>query len=127
MANESILTRWSDIPVEHLNPYIDRQYVVGTNIMLTQFLLKKGAHVPLHSHDNEQVSHIVSGVIKFVLEGKEVLVRGGEILCIPPGVPHEAIVLEDVLAFDIFSPPRQDWIDREDSYLRGDSNPPLSK
>jgi quercetin dioxygenase-like cupin family protein len=114
----STLTRWNDIEVEELNPLIGRQFVVGTGVMVARVLLKKGAHVPLHSHHNEQVSYILEGALKFALEGKEITVHAGEILCIPPNVPHEAFALEDTVDLDIFNPPRQDWIDRDDAYLR---------
>jgi quercetin dioxygenase-like cupin family protein len=115
---KSTLTRWADIEVEALNPLIGRQFVVGSNVMVARVLLKKGAHVPLHSHHNEQVTYILEGALKFVLEDKEVVVHEGEVLCIPPHVPHEAFALEDTVDLDIFNPPRQDWIDRDDAYLR---------
>jgi unsaturated pyranuronate lyase len=115
---KSTLTRWADIEVEELNPLIGRQFVVGANVMVARVLLKKGAHVPLHSHHNEQITYILEGALKFVLEDKEVVVRPGEVLCIPPNVPHEAFALEDTVDLDIFNPPRQDWIDRDDAYLR---------
>ena len=118
MAETSTFTRWSDIEVESLNPLIGRQFVVGTSVMVARVLLKKGAHVPLHSHHNEQVTYILEGALKFALEGKEVIVHAGEVLCIPPNVPHEAFALEDTVDLDIFNPPRQDWIDRDDAYLR---------
>jgi quercetin dioxygenase-like cupin family protein len=86
--------------------------------MLARLVLKKGAHVPLHQHMNEQISHVVEGALKFVLEGKDVTVQACEILCIPPNVPHEVIAIEDSVALDIFTPPRQDWIDGDDAYLR---------
>ena len=114
----SIFTRWSDVEIEPLNPLIGRQFVVGTGVMVARVLLKKGAHVPLHSHHNEQVTYILEGALKFALEGKEVTVHAGEVLCIPPNVPHEAFALEDTVDLDIFNPPRQDWIDRDDAYLR---------
>lgn len=110
--------RWTDMEPEQMNPLVTRQFVSGVNIMLARIVLKKGAHVPLHSHMNEQVSHVVEGTLKFVLEGKEVTMRAGEILCIPPHVPHEVSALEDSVALDIFSPPRQDWIEGDDAYLR---------
>jgi quercetin dioxygenase-like cupin family protein len=126
---ESTLTRWSDIPVEPLNPKIGRQFVVGTGTMLARVLLAEGAHVPLHSHVNEQITYILEGRLKFVLhEGdstsptlREVVVHAGEVLCIPPSVPHEAFALEDTVDLDIFNPPRQDWIDGTDAYLRNAS------
>jgi quercetin dioxygenase-like cupin family protein len=114
----SILHRWNEIEPELMNPLVTRQYVTGTHTMLARLVLRKGAYVPLHQHFNEQVSHVVAGSLKFVLEGKEVTVRAGEILCIPPSVPHEVTALEDSVALDIFTPPRQDWIDGDDAYLR---------
>jgi quercetin dioxygenase-like cupin family protein len=121
-------TRWSDIPVEPLNPLIGRQFVVGTGTMLARVLLAKGAHVPLHSHVNEQITYILEGTLRFLMhEGpassapREVIVYAGEVLCIPPSVPHEAFALEDTVDLDIFNPPRQDWIDGTDAYLRNQS------
>ena len=117
---ESRLLRWADIAPEQMNSLTTRQYVVGTNTMLARLVLKKGAHVPLHQHMHEQISHVVEGSLNFMLEGKVVTVRTGEVLCIPPHIPHEVIALEDSVALDIFNPPRQDWIDGDDAYLRAD-------
>jgi quercetin dioxygenase-like cupin family protein len=111
-------TKWNDIEVEHLSSLIGRQLIVGTNVMVARILLKKGARVPLHSHHNEQVSYVLEGVMKFFLDNREVVVSAGEVLCIPPNMPHEAIALEDTVDLDIFNPPRQDWIDKDDAYLR---------
>jgi quercetin dioxygenase-like cupin family protein len=116
---ESIHHRWTDIEPEPLNALITRQYVVGTNVMLARIVLKKGVQVPMHHHFHEQISHVVEGALNFTIDGKEVIVRAGEILTIPPDVPHQVIALEDSVALDIFNPPRQDWIDRDDAYLRG--------
>ena len=117
-TGKSAHTRWDDIEVEQLNPLIGRQFIVGTGVMVARVLLKKGAHVPLHSHHNEQVTYILDGALKFLIEGKEITVHSGEVLCIPPNVPHEAFAVEDTVDLDIFNPPRQDWIDRDDAYLR---------
>ena len=111
--------RWSDIEPEQMNPLVKRQFIVGTNTMLARIALKKGAHVPQHHHMHEQISHVVDGALEFRIDGKAVAVRAGEILCIPPHVPHEVVALEDSIALDIFNPPRQDWIDGDDAYLRG--------
>jgi quercetin dioxygenase-like cupin family protein len=111
-------TKWNDIEIEHLSSLIGRQLIVGTNVMVARILLKKGARVPLHSHHNEQVSYVLEGEMKFFLDNREVIVSAGEILCIPPNMPHEAIALEDTVDLDIFNPPRQDWIDKDDAYLR---------
>jgi len=120
-STEAILTRWADIEVEPMNDLIGRQFVTGSNVMVARVLLKKGAHVPLHSHHNEQVTYVLDGALKFHLEGREVTVHAGEVLCIPPNLPHEAHALEDTVDLDIFNPPRQDWIDRDDAYLRKES------
>jgi quercetin dioxygenase-like cupin family protein len=111
--------RWVDIEPEQLSPLITRQYLVGTNVMLARIALKKGAQVPMHHHFHEQISHVVEGALNFTIDGKVVIVRAGEILTIPPDVPHQVIALEDSLALDIFNPPRQDWIGGDDAYLRG--------
>ncbi len=110
--------RWADIEPELMNPLITRQYVVAGNTMLARIVLKEGARVPLHHHFHEQISHVVEGALSFLVNGKEVAVRAGEILAIPPDVPHEVVALEDSVALDIFNPPRQDWIDGNDAYLR---------
>jgi quercetin dioxygenase-like cupin family protein len=110
--------RWADIAPEPLNALITRQFIVGSGTMLARLVLKKGAHVPMHHHFHEQISHVVEGVLNFVMDGGEQIVRAGEILCIPPNVPHEVVALEDSVALDIFNPPRQDWIDGDDAYLR---------
>ena len=119
----SKLHRWADIEPEQLNPLTTRQYVVGTNTMLARLELKKGAFVPMHQHFHEQISQVVEGALKFLIDEKEVVVRAGEILCIPPHIPHEVLALEDSVALDIFNPPRQDWIDGDDAYLRGGAAP----
>lgn len=111
-------TKWNDIEVEALNPLIGRQMVVGSNVMLARVLLKKGARVPLHSHHNEQVTYILEGALHFYIDNKEITVSAGEVLCIPPNMPHEAVALEDTVDLDVFNPPRQDWLDGTDAYLR---------
>ena len=109
---------WKNVEREKLNPLIDREMVVGTQVMLARVLLKKGAHVPQHHHHNEQVTYILEGALKFSIDGKEIVVRAGEVLCIPPNMPHEAWVLEDTIDLDVFNPPREDWLNKTDDYLR---------
>ncbi len=106
------------MPVEHLNPLIDRQFVAGDRTMLARIILRKGSIVPLHSHENEQIAYVLDGALKFVIQGKELIVRSGEILVIPPNLPHSAEALEDTVDLDIFCPPRADWINGTDAYLR---------
>jgi len=111
--------KWSDVKVEELNPLIGRQMIVGEKIMAARVLMKKGAHVPLHQHHNEQLTYILEGALKFAIDGKEIVVRAGEVLCIPPNMPHEAWAVEDTVDLDIFMPPREDWLAGTDAYLRG--------
>lgn len=110
---------WHTIPLEDLNPLLQRQFVVGQEIMVARVLLKKGCIVPEHSHHNEQLTYILDGVLKFWIDGKEIVVHSGEVLCIPSYMPHKAEALEDTVDLDIFTPPRADWIDKTDQYLRG--------
>ena len=109
---------WKSVEREKLNPLIDREMLVGEKVMLARVLLKKGAHVPLHHHHNEQLTYILEGALKFAIDGKEVVVRAGEVLCIPPNMPHEAWAVEDTVDLDIFDPPREDWLNKTDAYLR---------
>ena len=111
-------TAWKDVEREHLNPQIDREMLVGDKIMLARVLMKKGAHVPLHHHHNEQVTYILEGALKFAVGGKEIVVRAGEVLCIPPNMPHEAWAQVDTVDLDVFNPPREDWLNKTDDYLR---------
>jgi len=110
--------KWKDVELEHMNPQIDRQMVVGDQIMVARVLLAKGAHVPMHSHHNEQVTYILEGALKFAIDGKEIVVKAGEVLCIPSNMPHEAWAVEDTLDLDVFTPPREDWLSKSDGYLR---------
>lgn len=109
---------WKKVELEVLNPLLHRQMLTGTNVMLARILLKKGCLVPLHSHHNEQVSYVIEGALKFVVAGKNITVRAGEVLTIPPHVPHLAKALRDTVSLDIFNPPRMDWINKTDAYLR---------
>ena len=110
--------KWDEIPSEQLNPSFDRQLVVGDQVMVARILMKKGFVVPLHHHHNEQVTHVQSGALQFTINGREITVRAGEFLCIPPNVPHTAVALEDTVDIDIFTPPREDWLNKTDEYLR---------
>jgi len=112
---------WKSIPLEDLNPLLQRQFVVGQDIMVARVLLKKGCVVPMHSHHNEQISYILEGALKFEIDGKQITVAAGEVLCIPPNMPHRATALEDTVDLDVFSPPRADWIGKTDHYLRRSS------
>lgn len=110
---------WSTVEIEDLNPLLRRHFIVGQNVMLARVLLKKGCIVPEHSHHNEQITYILDGALKFWIDGKEIIVSTGEVLTIPPHMPHKAEALMDTVDLDVFNPPREDWINKTDKYLRG--------
>jgi len=109
---------WDSVPLETMSDVISRKIISGDKAMVAQVFLKKDAVVPEHHHESEQITYILEGALKFELEGKEVIVRKGEVLHIPSNVPHRAVALEDTLDLDIFSPIRTDWLIKDDSYLR---------
>lgn len=112
--------RWEELPLERVTDQISRKLVTGERMMLAHVYLDKGAIVPKHSHENEQLTYILEGALRFWIgedEAEELVVRAGEVLYIPSNVPHKAEALEDTLDVDIFSPPRQDWLDRTDDYF----------
>lgn len=111
---------WNSVKVEPLNPLLGLHFVVGQNIMLARVLLKKGCIVPEHSHPNEQITFIAEGALRFRIGGKEIVVNAGEVLTIPPNMPHMAEALEDTVDFDVFDPPRADWMNGTNTYLRQD-------
>ncbi|HTE44268.1 MAG TPA: cupin domain-containing protein [Gemmatimonadaceae bacterium] len=115
------LYEWDAMPKETVSPMLDRRLITGDRMMLAHVYLKKGCIVPKHSHENEQITYILEGALKFHLgedQKREQIVRAGEVLVIPSNVPHMAEALEDTLDVDIFDPPRQDWLNKTDSYLR---------
>ena len=113
--------RWDDMPIEPVKEGLGRRLVTGDRMMLAHIYLDKGAVVPLHSHDNEQLTYVLEGALHFWFgedESEEIVVRAGEVLHIPSWLPHKALALEDTLDVDVFCPPRQDWLDGTDAYLR---------
>ena len=115
-------TRWNDVELEHLNPQLDRQMITGEKLMIARVLLKKGVIVPEHSHENEQLTYILEGTLRFWIDGMVIDVHAGEVLCIPPHMPHKAQAMEDTVDLDVFYPPRQDWLSKNDAYLRDVAN-----
>ena len=111
---------WHTVELEDLKPLLQRQFVVGYDIMVARVLMKKGCIIPLHSHHNEQFTYVLEGALKFWIDGQEIVVNAGEVLTIPPHMPHKAEALADTVDLDIFNPPRADWIHKTDQYLRGD-------
>jgi quercetin dioxygenase-like cupin family protein len=112
------LYRWDAMPLEQVNDTLSRRLITGDRTMVAQLFIKKGGVVPLHHHENEQISMCFSGELEFELEGQKVLLKAGEVLHIPSNVPHKAVALTDFHGIDIFTPPRQDWLTGQDLYLR---------
>lgn len=117
-VNHAVHHRWSDLPSEQITDAIRRTYLTGDRVTVARFELKRGGVVPRHSHENEQVSCVLTGALKFVLPSGDVLVQAGEVLQIPGGIDHEVEVLEDTVVIDIFSPVRRDWLDKTDTYFQ---------
>lgn len=111
--------RWDDVPIEHLNPKLDRQFFTAGGVTLARLSMKKGLLIPTHHHVSEQITSIVSGELKMWIEGNEMILRAGDVLCIPPNLPHHTEALQDTVCLDVFSPPRTDWLAGQDDYLRG--------
>ena len=109
---------WDAMDMEVLSEQIGRKIISGDKAMVAQVFLAKGAVVPEHFHESEQITYILDGALKFELEGREVVVGKGQVLRIPSNVPHRAIALEDTLDLDIFSPIRHDCLKKDDAYLR---------
>ena len=113
--------RWDDMPRERVTDMLDRRLITGERMMLAHVYLKKGCIVPQHQHENEQLTYILEGALRFRIgkdRSEEVIVRAGEVLHLPSNVWHEAEALEDTLDVDVFSPPRSDWLDGTDDYLK---------
>ena len=112
---------WDSMPREKVTDLLERRLITGERMMLAHVYLQKGCIVPKHQHENEQLTYVLEGALKFWIgeDQQQTLVVGpGQVLVIPPNVPHQAEALEDTLDVDVFSPPRQDWLDRTDDYLR---------
>ena len=113
--------RWEEMPREPVSPLLERRLITGDRMMLAHVYLKEGCVVPRHQHENEQLTYVIEGALHFWIgedEKEEVVVRAGEVLHIPSVVWHKAKALSDTFDVDVFSPPRQDWLDKTDAYLR---------
>jgi quercetin dioxygenase-like cupin family protein len=116
-TNTIRLHRWDEISLEKVTEMISRKIVTGEREMVAQIYLKKGALVPMHSHESEQMTYVLQGAMKFLIHGEEITVREGEVLHIPSWVEHQAEALDDTFELDLFSPIRQDWLDHTDTYF----------
>ncbi len=113
------IQRWHEEPVDQLNPSIGRQMIHTETMTLARIILAKGAVVPSHRHDNEQIATVLEGRLRFTVAGEEQEVVAGESIPLAANVPHEVEALEDSVVLDVFSPVREDWLRGEDAYLRG--------
>jgi quercetin dioxygenase-like cupin family protein len=102
--------RWDEIGLVKITEMMSQKIVAGAREMLAQTYLKQGALVPLHAHPSEQMTYVLQGAVRFVVDGEEAIVREGEVLHIPAMAPHQAEVLEDTFQLDVYSPPREDWL-----------------
>jgi quercetin dioxygenase-like cupin family protein len=107
------LHRWDEIALDKITEMISQKIVAGEREMLAQIYLKRGALVPLHSHESEQMTYVLQGALRFFVEGEEIIVREGEVLHIPARAAHQAEALDDTFELDVFSPIRQDWLDEQ--------------
>jgi quercetin dioxygenase-like cupin family protein len=120
MPNAVKFFRWSDVPLERVTDSLTRKLITGDRMMLAHVFLDKGCIVPKHSHENEQLTWILEGALRFWIgedESETIDLHAGEVLHIPSNVPHKALALENTLDVDIFSPPRADWLSHTDSYF----------
>lgn len=114
--------RWEDVKLEEMAGTINRRFVTSDKLMIAQITIPKGNLVPAHRHHNEQITYMISGSLRFLFgeeQDEEVILRAGEVLIIPSDLLHSAEALEDTFELDVFNPPREDWIDGSDAYLRG--------
>jgi quercetin dioxygenase-like cupin family protein len=111
--------QWKEMEQEQLNPRFGRKVIHGGNLTIARVELKQDCVVPEHSHVNEQITMVESGALRFSIDGGEQVLRAGDMMVIPPHLPHAVVALEDSVAVDVFAPARADWLRGEDAYLRG--------
>lgn len=114
-------TNWNDIPEEQVNPSMTRKLLYGEKVMIAKMKFKDGFLVPQHSHENEQITQVQKGTIRFWFGAdKEQVIdlNAGESIVIPPNLPHEALMIGAVEETDTWAPPRKDWLDGTDHYLK---------
>jgi quercetin dioxygenase-like cupin family protein len=112
------LFSWESVKKEVLNDKVARKVIWGEKMTMAHIFIAKDGVVPVHHHENEQISSVLSGALRFELAGKEIVARKGDVLLIPSNVPHRVVALEDSLALDVFSPVRTDWLTGNDDYVR---------
>ena len=105
----SRLYRWDEIALDKVTEMVSQKIVSGDRETLAQIYLKRGALVPMHTHESEQMTYVLQGALRFLVDGEEIVVSEGEVLHIAPFTPHQAEALEDTFELDVFSPVRKDW------------------
>ena len=105
--------KWADLPQTAMTPQIGRRLVSGEKVMIVQFTLARGGNIEEHKHPHEQMTHILSGKVEFDIQGEKRVISSGEVVLLPSNVPHAVAILEDTVTFDIFSPPREDFLTGE--------------
>ena len=100
------LHRWDELSLEKVTEMVSRKIVAGERQTMAQVYLKRGAVVPIHAHESEQLTYVLQGALRFLVNGEEVVVQEGEVLHIPSNLPHQAEALDDTFELDVFSPPR---------------------
>jgi unsaturated pyranuronate lyase len=113
-----VLQRWDELPGQEVAPGVVRRYLTGSRVTVARFTIARGAIVPVHAHDHEQVSSVLRGTLRFTVGGRELVLRAGDVLDIPSRVEHGVEALEETDVLDVFSPVRQDWLDGTDTYFR---------
>ena len=112
------LHSWEEVELERLSDAVSRRVIHSERMTTARILVKKGGVVPRHSHENEQISHVLQGSLLFQFDDREVTARAGDLVEIASREPHRVVALEDSVAMDVFQPVRQDWIQGDDTYLR---------
>lgn len=121
VEEKAVVTRWQDLPLQPMRGAITRRFVHSDRMMVAQVNFASGDSVPAHRHDNEQYTYVLTGALRFRFgerQDEEVVVGAGEIVLIPSGLLHSASADEDTFELDIFCPPRRDWIEGDDAYMR---------
>jgi quercetin dioxygenase-like cupin family protein len=119
--NAATFFRWADVPEEQVRADLTRRLITADRIMLATVELERGCLVPKHAHMHEQLSYVLDGHLRLLVgeDGGETYdVRAGEVVILPSNVPHAAEAMADTRVLDVFSPPREDWLNKTDSYLR---------